>query len=97
MQTSRIRIFPSVIGPGGCDWDAGCAHALAASQSAKLLVVDPGVEQYVKASDTRYRMRPYHFLMHGSEVDWSRFEWIEGRFGDAHVARVLGKAFCTVK
>lgn len=72
-------------------------NVLTASHNAKVLVVDPGVEQYVKASDTRYRMPPYHFLMHGSEVDWSRFEWIEGGFGDAHVARELGKAFRTVK
>jgi hypothetical protein len=61
-----------------------------------VLVVDPGVEQYVKASNTSQRTPPYQFLMHGaSETNWSRFEWLEGRFGDAQVAQALGRAIRT--
>lgn len=71
--------------------NAELAVALAANKDAQVLVVDPGITRYVKRTDVTHQDPPFEFLKLGGEPEfpWSRFTWLEGRFGEKAVAGAI--------
>ncbi len=71
-------------------------EAVNANERTRVLVVDPGITRYVKASGATHQEPPFHFLtFHPPESDWSRFDWLRGRFGDRQITTELVDAICS--
>jgi hypothetical protein len=72
---------------------AELAAALDANQDAQVLVADPGITRHVKRTNTTRQEPPFEFLKLGGEPEfpWSRFTWLEGRFGNKPVADAMVK------
>ena len=55
-----------------------------------------GEEGYVKRSGTTHQDAPFEYLKLGPlEFRWSRFTWLEGKFGDKRVAAAVVQAITT--
>lgn len=73
--------------------NAELAAAVNINEHATVLVVDPGISHYVRKSGTTYADAPFEFLKLGpEEFRWSRFTWLEGKFGDKRVAAEVVRA-----
>jgi hypothetical protein len=74
--------------------NAELAAALETNERAGVLVVDPGIRRYVKSLDATHQDPPFEFLKLGElEFPWSRFTWLEGKFGDKRVSAKLIREF----
>lgn len=72
------------------------AAAVDNSEHTRVLVVDPGIKRYVKRSGTTHQDAPFEYLKLGPlEFRWSRFTWLEGKFGDKRVAAAVVQAITT--
>jgi hypothetical protein len=71
--------------------NAALGAALDANARLQVLVVDPGIPRYVKRTDTSHRDPPFEFLKLAGEHEfpWSRFTWLEGRFGEKAIADAM--------
>lgn len=68
-------------------------EAVNTNDQTRVLVVDPGIERHVKASGTTHQEAPFQSLAFGpSQCNWSRFDWLMGRFGDNRVTTQLVRA-----
>lgn len=71
-------------------------EAVNANDRTRVLVVDPGITQYVKASGKTHQLSPFHFLTFDRfKSDWSRFDWLRGKFGDKRITTKLIDAICS--
>lgn len=61
-----------------------------ASRHAKVLVVDPGIERYVKATDSTHTDPPFEWLKFNADgTRWSRFYFLDEKFGPPETAQLL--------
>ncbi len=61
-----------------------------ADEARKVLVVDPGIERYIKRDDAKHWEPPFEALKSSeSDTHWSRFVWLQGRFGDTSTSKKL--------
>lgn len=59
-------------------------------RTLKVLVVDPGIERYVRRTDSTHTDPPFEWLKfthHGTR--WSQFYWFEGYFGTPEAADAI--------
>ena len=93
-QAARRAAVIVVIGYAFHDTRVNAAifGALAANKRRRLLVVDPGVERYVRRTNTTHQEPPFEWLKYTlQDVPWSRVKWVEAKFGEPMVTSALLK------
>jgi hypothetical protein len=61
-----------------------------ASRHAKIIVVDPGIERYDKATDSTHTDPPFEWLKFGDrDTRWSRFYFLDEKFGPPDTTQML--------
>jgi hypothetical protein len=64
-----------------------------ASRHAKVLVVDPGIKRYIKATDTTHTEPPFEWLKYnGDGTRWSRFYFLDEKFGPEATTQAITDA-----
>jgi hypothetical protein len=70
--------------------NAQVAEVVNGNERTQVLVVDPGSERYVKATDSKHWTPPFDWLQFdrfGFECRWSQFVWLQGRFGERRTTK----------
>ena len=61
-----------------------------AARHAQIVVLDPGVLHYNRSGDATHKHPPFEWLQFSDEdTDWSRFHWLDKKFGQPETTHVL--------